>query len=155
MTTYITCSHVIHLAAPPARVFPLFEPEGEKAWAADWQPEYIHPASGAAAVGTTFMTQHAGESQTLWAIAMHDPAIGFVRYVRLTPGSRIGIITVECAAGSQNATDARVTYQLTALSAAGEHELEAFAAHFQQYMAEWETAINHFLAHGNTTSHHV
>jgi hypothetical protein len=47
--------------------------------------------------------------------------------------------TVEEATASS--TRLRVTYDLTAIGSDGAHRLDAFAAHFDAYIAEWEANI--------------
>jgi hypothetical protein len=58
---HITQSHTIHLPAHLYRVFPLFEPLGEKLWAEGWDPTMLYPSTGEVAVGTIFTTHHADE----------------------------------------------------------------------------------------------
>ena len=41
-------SHSFTLELPARRAFALFEPEGERAWAAGWNPRYLHPRDGRA-----------------------------------------------------------------------------------------------------------
>lgn len=51
-----------HLNAPRERVFPLFTPEGERAWAPGWEPKFL---SGSEERGSAFTTTaHNGSTVT-------------------------------------------------------------------------------------------
>ena len=118
------CTGSIHVALPPERAAALFTPEGERAWARGWAPEY--PAGAGGPVFTT----HDGD--TVWV------ALGDLRYARVTPGVQAGTVSVRLAAEG-GGTRADVTYDLTALS---EHaDLAAFAAGFDAMLATWERDI--------------
>ena len=92
-----TRSHSFTLDMPVGKAFPLFEPEGERAWAKGWDPVYVHPPSGKAEQGMVFTTSHGGED-TIWMLIRHEPASGIVEYARVTPGSRTATVLVQCAA---------------------------------------------------------
>ncbi len=152
---HVSRSATIHLSAAPERVLPLFEPIGEMRWAEGWAPRLLYPASGEACVGMVFTTQHPGEAETTWTVATYDAARCHITYVRQTPGSRIGVIDVACAAAGEHASAATVTYTFTALGEAGNAYIAAFTEeHYAAYMAGWERAINHYLRHGVAVRHH-
>lgn len=144
MAAHIEVSGVIRIGAPPPEAFGFFTPEGEKRWVSGWEPEYLHPADGLLRGGLTFRTAHGGE-ETLWLVARVD-APAEVDYVRVTPGSRIGIVSVRVGAAGAAASDVTVTYRLTGLSPAGDASVEAFARAFPEYIATWERSINVLLA---------
>ena len=85
------CEGSFHVPLPPARAAELFTPEGERAWAPGWEPDY--PAGPGGPVFTT----HAGT--TVWV------ALGGLRYARVTPGVQAGTVEVRCepAAGGTRA----------------------------------------------------
>jgi hypothetical protein len=121
--------------------FALFEPEGERAWAAGWDPHYLYPANGRAERGMVFTTDHGGE-ETLWTMVRHAPAEGLAEYVRVTPGSRMGNVLVQCAALDLARTRVTVIYTLMGLSPAGNEALRRMdAANFRAYIESWEAAI--------------
>jgi hypothetical protein len=145
----ITRTHTIHLPAAPARVFPLFSPLGEKHWEPDWNPEMLYPASGAAQIGTVFTTQHADELVKIWTIIAYDREQMQISYLNVAPTSHLSRIDVGCAATGTQATSATITYTLTALTTQGNAYLDGFTAeHYRAYIAAWERAISHYLAHG-------
>lgn len=137
---HVELTGTVPVAAPPAEALELFTPEGERRWADGWDPAWVHPAGGALAPGAVFRTRHGGE-ETVWLVAEVDRAAGRVRYVRDTPGSRVGTVEVRCAPAPGGGTIARVTYDLTALSPAGEAYLATFEAGYGEMMAEWERDI--------------
>jgi hypothetical protein len=150
----VTLSQVIHLAAAPSRVFPLFEPLGEKAWAEGWEPIMLFPADGAAQAGGVFTTSHPPQGESIWTMTAYDPASLHLAYLRVTPAVQVSLIEIQCEDVRDGTTRATVTYTLTSLSAAGNEKLAQFAAHHQHDIASWEQAINYYLAHGHALKQH-
>ncbi len=136
----------LHVNLPPAQAFPLFSPEGERRWVAGWDPRYLHPRGVPShAPGTVFQTHHSDE-QTDWLVLRYSPDEGIAEYVRMTPGSRIGVVTVR-AAERGSATEVEVTYRLTSLSVAGTRTLEAMTDEsYAAMLREWETLIARALS---------
>jgi hypothetical protein len=134
-------SHSFTLELPARRAFTLFEPEGERAWAVGWNPRYLHPRDGRAERGMVFTTDHGNES-TIWTMIRHEPRDGVVEYVRLTPGSRIGNVLVQCAALDAAHTRVTVIYSLTGLTEAGNKTLRDLdEAKFAAFVDSWKAAI--------------
>lgn len=149
-------SHTIHLPGALSRVFPLFEPLGEKQWAHGWNPEMLYPSSGTAQTGAVFTTQHASEPAKIWTIIVYEKAQtqAQVSYLNVLPDSHLSKIDVCCASNGVQATTACITYTLTALTPQGNAYLEGFTQdYYQHYISSWETAITHFLLHGHTSPH--
>ncbi len=127
---HVEREHTITLPAPLAVVAPLFTPSGERSWVPGWDPRPLHPAGGGDRDGAIFVTSEGGET-TLWATALHDPAGGRYRYVRVTPGSRSALVDVllEPADTARAASTAvTVRYAITALSERGNAYLRAWTA---------------------------
>jgi hypothetical protein len=144
MALHIEVSGSMRLGASPADAFMFLTPEGEKRWVVGWEPEYLHPADGALQQGLTFRTQHGGE-ETLWLVArLNGPKE--VDYVRVTPASRMGIVSVRVSAAGVAASDVTVTYRLTSLSPAADATVDAFGRAFPEMLAMWERSINTVLA---------
>src|SRR3990170_2354548 len=145
MTMHVARVHVIEFDGPVERVLPLFTPEGEEAWADGWAPEYLHPATKKTCRDMVFRTRHGGE-ETLWACVDWDPANGTTRYVRVTPGSRMGFVKVECRAIDAGRTRATVSYDLTALTDQGKQVLaELTDAAFRDMIDGWQAKISAHL----------
>ena len=145
---HIERRHRIVLDGPVDRVFPLFTPAGEKAWAEGWDPEFLHPADGETREGMVFRTRHGGEI-TLWSCVDWQPIAHRVRYARVTPASRFGFVEVTCRALADGRTEANVTYTYTALEPEGRAHLEALSeAAFTRMIDGWRPAIDRCL-HGS------
>lgn len=144
-------THAFTLDLAPGRAFPLFEPEGEREWAEGWSPRYLHPADGTTREGMVFTTGHGGE-QTLWTLVRHDPRQGIVEYSRVTPGSRMGIVRVECAPAEGGRTHVAVTYALTGLSDEGNAALREFDVEYDEYVGSWATAIHEKVRDGTRSA---
>lgn len=69
----VTRTHTIQLSAPASRVFPLFEPIGEKQWAEGWDPQMLHPMSGITQKGAVFTMQSHDGISTIWSVTHFDP----------------------------------------------------------------------------------
>jgi hypothetical protein len=134
-------SHAFGVSMPVADAFRLFEPEGERAWAQGWDPRYLYPADGRPEVGMVFTTLHGGET-TIWTMTRHDPAAGVVEYLRVTPGSRVASVLVQCAPADAERTRVTVVYGFTALSPLGNDYVRAMdAARYRDFIDGWGTAI--------------
>ena len=117
----------ISVLLPPDRAADLFTPEGERAWAPGWDPQY--------ASDTVFTTDHDG-THTIWVTLDAGPRTR--RYARVTPGVRAGTVEVRCEPDGEH-TRAHVTYELAALGP--QARLDTFAAHYPEMLAEWERRI--------------
>jgi hypothetical protein len=127
---------------PLAEAFPLFSPEGERRWVNGWLPRYLHPRDVPSdAAVTVFQTNHNNE-ETLWMVLRYAPAEGVAEYVRITPGSRMGVVTVR-ATERTGVTDVEVTYKLTSLSEAGTRTLQAMTeTSYAAMLQDWERLIH-------------
>jgi hypothetical protein len=140
MPGHIERSGTVRVTAPLADAFLLFTPEGERRWVPGWSPEYLHPRDGRQIVGAVFRTAADGE-ETLWLIAGFDPAAGVAEYVRITPGSRMGTVSIRAEAMTESSTLIHVTYRMTALGPDGNRVLDAFDLGFDAMMREWASGV--------------
>jgi hypothetical protein len=146
-------SYTQHIAAPPARVFPLLCPVRENEWLDGWADgcEMIHSDSGVAEEGCVFRTRAHGQPETVWVVTLHEPDRGLVEFARVTAGLEATRLGIRVEAGPDGASSAvHITYSFTPLGAEG----VAFAreAHseeeFRRGMAWWEASMNHWFATG-------
>ena len=134
-------SHSFVVSLPATRAFPLFEPEGERAWAEGWNPRYLHPSGGKAEQGMVFTTGHNNE-ETVWMMTRHEPASGVVEYARITPGSRAATVLVQCSPLDLGRTRVTVIYVITGLSEAGNAWIRGMDDdHYRSYIESWQKAI--------------
>jgi hypothetical protein len=148
VTVHIEHTGELRFFAPPDEIFELFTPEGERRWAPDWAPNWIHPHDGEAHAEAVFATTNGGE-ETVWMVLELDANERRAKYLRMTPGSRIGVVEVACESASEGGTTVRVTYRMTALTPEGERRLAAFdAAAYAEMMAEWQRRVGEAIAAG-------
>lgn len=144
---HIERSATIRLPLDPAEALPLFTPEGEREWVPAWDPEPIHaPGGSLSREGAVFRTTHGGE-ETVWLVLRVDARLGAADYVRMTPGNRLGTVSVRCRANGEGGSTVEIGYRLTALSPAGAGELEATTPEeFETDIRGWQEAIEELLA---------
>jgi len=152
-TRRITRSYTMAIAAPPDAAFPFLCPRREHEYLPDWKAEILFSESGFAEPGCIFTTRRPGDdAETVWVVTDHDPRKRIVKFVMVTPGSRVGRLTVRCEAmdNAPGSCAVTFTYEVTAISEAGQRYLdeqfteEQFVAH----MRGEERAWNHFLKTG-------
>jgi hypothetical protein len=150
MTGRFAARHVSHkgsitVHADRARTLDLFTPEGEREWVPGWSPEYLFRAGGGDEIDTVFRTAH-GDEETLWIVLDHDRDEGTASYARITPGSRLGTVTVAVEPIDETSCWVEICYELTGLSPEGNAVLARFDARaFRAMLAEWEERIGRVL----------
>lgn len=127
----------ITVGLPSEQAMALFTPEGERRWAEGWDPHYPEPGRREGP-GAVFTTGHGGH-RTTWIMVDHGS--GSVRYARVTESMTAGTVAVEVVGSREHTTQVRVTYDLTALSPAGDAWLEAFGADYEAAIGEWDAEI--------------
>jgi hypothetical protein len=133
------------LPCSPATALPLFTPEGERQWVGGWRPEYLSGATDE--VGAVWRTSIGGD--TTWVTTDRDD--DRVRYARISSNGTAGLVEVLCSPAGDG-TSVRVTYDLTACTAAGVVALRRFAADFDDMLEHWRQATTSALAGAPVTS---
>jgi hypothetical protein len=118
--------------------FELFTPSGERKWAKGWDPSFPALYGEETEPGTVFRTTR-HHAVTWIVVACNRPHS--ITYANLSENDRAGLIRVCCEANQDDTTTAQVIYEMTALSDDGDAALHEFAAHYPQYMSDWEHAI--------------
>ena len=104
-----------------------------------------YPPTGESIAGAVFTTSQEGEPDTIWSIVEYEPRDFRVKYLRVTPRSRVALVEVQCEAASDGTTRARVAYTFTALSEEGNKYLADFTeSYFRDYIESWQTAIERY-----------
>lgn len=138
---------VLHIAAPPAQVFPLLCPVREIDYARGWQPTLVVSESGIAEAGCIFTTPSA-DGESTWVITAFEPP-HHIAFIKVTPGHTVGAIDFTLAPLPDGTTAAAVAYTFTAIGPAGSAAVAAFTAdHYDRFMAEMEAEMNHYLRTG-------
>ena len=140
----VTNTGRLRFPAAVDRVFLMFTPIGEKAWAEGWNPHIVYPRDGEIAEGMVFTTEDHGGA--FWVNTQYDPAQHAVSYANFAPGVLINRIQIRCRALGANETEVAVTYTHTGLSEHGNQFVEHMdAAAFAKKMQYWQEAIGRAL----------
>ena len=131
----VRCTGTVRLPPGLAAPLDLFTPEGERAWAAGWDPQFPAPAEDDSEPGTVFQTRH-GAHPVTWIVASREPGRS-IRYTRVIADQDAGTVSVTL----DSETEVTVSYDLTALSEPGAAHLAEFAAGYPQFLQHWEQAI--------------
>lgn len=144
----VTRSYAQKLVAEPARVLPLLCPVREADWIPGWDPICVLSESGVAEQDCVFVTAGA-PSDAIWFVTRHDAAAGVVEMVKITPGvtaCKLTIVLRPAPAGCE----ATVTYSHTSLGPAGDELVAGFTEeHYERFMRDWESRLNHYLSTGS------
>ena len=132
----VRCTGTVRLPPGLAAPLDLFTPEGERAWAAGWDPSYPAPAEDGSEPGTVFQIRHGAHPGT-WIVASREPGRS-IRYARVIADQDAGTVSVTL----DSETQVTVSYDLTALSEPGAAHLAQFAASDPQFLAHWEQSIS-------------
>jgi hypothetical protein len=101
----------------------------------------VYPADGAVRKGMVFVTDADAERPSGWFCGM-SPTAGCVEYARVTPGNRVAIVAVRCAAVGAGSTRVTVSYEYTGLSEAGNAYVRRMdEARFRDFIASWREMI--------------
>ena len=135
---HVVRTGTVHVEAPPQKAFVLFTGPGEELWIEEWDPTVI---SGDGLERGTVFTTEIGE-KTYWIVVDFDREARHARYARVAPGSRAGTVEVRVEPDGNGGSIARVTYELTALSEAGNEILAEFdESAYAEMMLAWEQMI--------------
>jgi hypothetical protein len=140
------------LVAPRSKGFPLLCPELEKEWVPGWDPELIISNSGVAEQDCVFVTSTESD-KSIWVITRHDTDNYAVEMVKVTPEHTVGKLTIQLLEDEGDRSKAEIAYEYTSLGPDGDAFLESFTADwYEQFMIDWEKAINHYLLTGRKIS---
>lgn len=130
MATRAITEGTFDLPMHPRDAIHLFTAEGERSWIPGWEASYPDPALPDDAVGTVFIQPDAG-GQIVFVEVDCGPL--WRRYARWARDISAGTVEVRCAEAEQGTTVA-VTFDLTALTPAGEAWLD-------QWVEAWDIDV--------------
>ena len=134
-------SHEIIVDRPVAEAFPLFTPKGEEALVPGWNPTYVRPETGETCEEMVFTTGE-GDEKTFWTCLSWRPEQWHVRYLRLTPTSRVVFVNVQCRPDGPDRTRVRVAYEMQALTDEGRSYLDGLTeSQFAESIEGWSHMI--------------
>lgn len=173
----ITRTGTLDVACAPGEALVYFTPDGERLWVPGFDPYYLHPLSGAQGPGTIFSTTQClllehlrcssdrrgafncvpmatGGEDTLWMVTRFSPADGVAEYTHITPGSHRGTVRVALEATGPASSRATVSYDLAALSDAGDRILASMTEPvFAAMLAAWQRRIARTVGGRETDNH--
>lgn len=137
----ITLDGSFTLALSTVQAFPLFSPEGERAWADGWEPEVLHPQGGDWSVGQVFRTQDGGR-EVVWVVTDLNHESGSVTYHRVEGRDLVARVSVRCEQEGEAETRVSVSYADFSLSDAGDDEITGMSeAAYADKMRNWKQQI--------------
>lgn len=129
-------------------VFALLCPVREVEWLESWKPLEVFSHSGVAERECVFVSDD-GRRHSTWMITDHDAKHRRVRMVKFTPGFTVCLLEIAVASGPGATSLLDVCYSFTALSEAGNEYVNEFSEQaYDGVMAQWQQALDHFIAHG-------
>lgn len=130
--------------APLDRVFPLFGAAGERAWAEDWEPQFLWPPGVEDREGMVFQVAH-GDRRATWVNTAFDRKANRVQYVYVLPDVVATTITLNLTP-RRGTTHVAVRYERTSISSDANAIVRQMAEQDRKAGPEWSAQINRFLA---------
>jgi len=142
----VHCTGAFDLPCGVDEAFPLFSPEGERAWAPGWNPKAVFPETIAFAPNTIFR-QGEGVDEAVWTILQVDSGEHKAEYFRVAPASHTARISVNVEAIGPDRSHVEVSYDVTGFGPDGEHALEGFSERaYGERMRDWQRRISACIA---------
>ena len=133
------------VAAPMARVAPLFGPEAERSWAGKhWDPIFLYPSPGRDVEGAVFRVKR-GPVDSLWVNTRFDVPGGRMQYVSVIPEQVATTVDVWVTALSPSRASVEVTYVRTALNPTANDEVRQMGANDRGSGPEWQRGVENAL----------
>jgi hypothetical protein len=138
---HVSNSFDFEIAAPFARLAPLFGPEAERAWAGEhWNPVFLYPQPARDVQGAVFTIQH-GPHTAIWVNTLFDLANGRMQYVYVIPERLVTTIDVSLRAVDSAHTAVHVTYVRTALDPSFNDEVASRGNDDRNSGPEWKRSL--------------
>jgi hypothetical protein len=125
--------------------FPLFSPEGERAWVDGWDPQPVFPDQIAFSRDTVFR-EGTGAEEALWTIVDVDWQAHRAEYVRLAPASHSAHIIVTIEPAEAGGSDIVVSYAVAVFAADQTRLLDLFSEDiYAAKMQNWRRRLTRLL----------
>ena len=116
---------------------------GERSWVPGWEYKNV--------MGTTrlhegyvFLTKshdHAA-AEAVWIVTKYEPEACRVKYYKIEPNEKVGIISVKCSPLDHRSTRTEITYTYIGLSDSGNHFIERFTREaYEEFIEEWKALL--------------
>lgn len=130
-------SHLFRIAGHVDQVFGLFDAVSECDWVDDWDPEAVYPRELSRAEGSVFTTDRDGR-MSVWTVLRYSPEQHVAEYLVTEYDYQHRWIHVSCSAAADRATDVCVRYVTTALTQAGQNDIERYG---RDYLMSWQQPV--------------
>jgi hypothetical protein len=142
---HVTNTFRFAIAAPMARVAPLFGPEAERKWAGKhWNPEFLYPQPPKDTQGAVFRVQH-GPHSSVWVNTLFDLSGGRMQYVAFIDDVVVTTVDVNLTSPDASHTTVEVTYTRTALQPAANDDVQALSLDDRDSGPDWKSSIEKCL----------
>jgi hypothetical protein len=129
--------------APLDVAWPLFGADAERAWAPDWHPAFIWPATATDQEGMVFKVVQGGHT-AVWVNTVFDRAANRIQYVYVIPDLVVTVIMLKLRQTGPS-THVAVTYERTALADAAGAVVMQMAGRDKLAGPQWARQINNHL----------
>jgi hypothetical protein len=136
--------------APIDIAWPLFGADGERAWAADWHPTFVWPATAVDVVGMVFKVAQ-GKQTAVWVNTAFGRMANRIQYVYVLPDVLVSVITLGLKP-TEESTHVQVTYERTALADAANNAVRKMAERDRISGPQWSRQIERLLHSDRTPS---
>ncbi len=130
--------------APFEAAWPLFGADKERAWAPDWEPDFLWPEKAFDQEGMVFKVRHADQN-AVWVNTAFDRMARRIQYVYVIPDVVVTVITLKLVADGDS-TRVDVVYERTALLHAANAIVKQMASRDRLAGKEWSQQINAHLS---------
>jgi hypothetical protein len=142
---HVVNSFRFEVAAPMARVAPLFAPEAERFWAGDhWNPVFAYPQPGRDVEGAVFTVKH-GPFNSVWVNTIFNVEAGRMQYVAVVADKFAMTVDVQVTALAANRTGVRVTYVRTALDPQLNEHIKELGEQDRSSGPDWQRGVESAL----------
>jgi hypothetical protein len=129
--------------APFEVAWPLFGAQGERAWAPDWNPEFIWPLAPVDQQGMVFKVAH-GDRTAVWVNTALDRASKRIQYVYVIPDIVVTVISLRLEPTGRS-THVEVIYERTALGHSANDLVREMAQQDKVAGEAWSRQIHLYL----------
>jgi len=128
-------SHAFRVDGHVDQVFALFDAVSERDWVDDWNPVPIFPEELSRAEGTVFTLERDGRT-AVWTVLRYAPGQHCAEYLVTEYDYQHRWIYVSCSPEPDQTTQVTVRYVTTALTPAGQEDIERYGKEFLRAWAE-------------------
>jgi hypothetical protein len=138
---HVVSTFRFEVAAPMARVAPLFAPEAERSWAGEhWNPAFAYPQPGADVQGAVWKIKH-GPVDSVWVNTLFDVPGGRMQYVAVVGNHFAMTVDVLVTALAEQRTAVEVTYARTALDPSANQHVVELGDRDRESGPEWQRSL--------------